>query len=268
MPTRQMNSFLRWAGSKRKLLPVLLDLVPKDFERYVEPFAGSACLFFTLQPRRAVLGDINDELINAYREVRRSPKEVIDGLSELDPNKENYYRVRAINPSELNGPHRAARFIYLNRLCFNGLYRTNKRGEFNVPFGGYRCGPIPSDECLRLSAAFLRRASLISGSFERTLERTKTGDFVYLDPPYCIRSRRVFNEYSHFSFGADQLISLRQHLDRLDHMGVPFLVSYGLSREARELAKGFRYREVIVQRQIAGFSAKRRKNRELLITNY
>lgn len=268
MPTRQVHTFLRWAGSKRKLLPVLLNLVPRDFERYVEPFAGSACLFFTLQPRRAILGDINDELINTYREVKRSPEEVIAWLSELDPNKDGYYRVRAIDPSELNGPLRAARFIYLNRLCFNGLYRTNKQGEFNVPFGGYRCGPIPSAESLRLTALFLKRASLISGSFERTLERIKTGDFVYLDPPYCIRSRRVFNGYSHFSFGADQLTTLRQHLDRLNRMGIPFLVSYGLSREGRELARGFRYREVVVQRQIAGFSAKRRKNKELLITNY
>lgn len=268
MPTPQVPAFLRWAGSKRKLLPLLLDLVPRDFERYVEPFAGSACLFFTLRPRRAVLGDINDELINTYSAVKRSPEEVIGGLSELVPNKESYYRVRAINPSGLTGPLRAARFIYLNRLCFNGLYRTNKQGEFNVPFGGYRCGPIPSAESLRSTALFLRRASLISGSFERTLERIKTGDFVYLDPPYCIRSRRVFNAYSHFSFDADQLKALRQHLDRLNHIGIPFLVSYGLSREGRELARGLRCREVVVQRQIAGFSAKRRKYKELLITNY
>lgn len=234
----------------------------------MEPFAGSACLFFSLRPRRAILSDINDELINTYREVKQRPEEVIGWLSQLEPNKDVYYRVRAINPSELSSPRRAARFIYLNRLCFNGLYRTNKKGEFNVPFGGYKCGPIPSADSLRLTALFLRRARLISGSFDRTLERIKAGDFVYLDPPYCISSRRVFNEYSHFSFGFEQLARLRQHLDRLDRMGIPFLVSYGKSREGQELANGFRYREIVVQRQIAGFSAKRRKNRELLITNY
>lgn len=263
-----MNTFLRWAGSKRKLLPSLLDLAPRGFDRYVEPFAGSACLFFSLRPQRAILGDINEELINTYREVKKRPDEVIGCLSELNPSKTDYYRIRALDPSELSGPLRAARFIFLNRLCFNGLYRTNRQGEFNVPFGGYRCGPIPSAESLRATASFLKRAALVSGSFERTLERVQSGDFVYLDPPYCIRARRVFNEYSHFSFGSEQLARLREHLDRINRMGVPFLVSYGLSREGRELAKGFRYREVVVQRQIAGFSAKRRKNKELLITNY
>lgn len=259
---------MRWAGSKRKLLPILLELVPRRFDRYVEPFAGSACLFFSLQPRRAILGDINDELINTYRELKKRPQEVYGCLSELEPGKDDYYRVRALDPTELTGPLRAARFIYLNRLCFNGLYRTNKKGKFNVPFGGYRCGPIPSAETLRMTSLFLRRAVLVSGSFEQTLERVGIGDFVYLDPPYCIRARRVFNEYSHFSFGSEQLARLRRQLDRVNRMGVPFLVSYGLSREGWELAKGFRHREVVVQRQIAGFSAKRRKNRELLITNY
>ncbi|HSB09560.1 MAG TPA: Dam family site-specific DNA-(adenine-N6)-methyltransferase, partial [Blastocatellia bacterium] len=230
-----MHSFLRWAGSKRKLLPVLLDLVPLQFDRYVEPFAGSACLFFSLQPGRAILSDINDELISTYREVTLRTEEVIGYLSALELTKDAYYRVRAVNPYDLSGPLRAARFIYLNRLCFNGLYRTNKRGEFNVPFGGYRCGPIPSADSLRTSAVLLRRATLVSCSFEQTLDRVKSGDFIYLDPPYCIRSRRVFNEYSHFSFGSDQLAGLRQHLDRLDRMGIPFLVSYGASWEGREL---------------------------------
>ena len=163
---------------------------------------------------------------------------------------------------------RAARFIYLNRFCFNGLYRTNKQGRFNVPYGGYKAGELPVESLLRSCASSLKNSVLTSGPFELTLEKVLTGDSVYLDPPYSIASRRVFNEYSHFSFGTKELRSLRDHLATIDRMGVHFLVSYGVSREAKELAHGFRRRELVVQRQIAGFANKRRKSRELLITNY
>lgn len=263
-----MSAFLRWAGSKRKLLSTLTDVIPQSFDRYIEPFAGSACLFFELQPKKAILGDINEELTNTYYELKADAEAVIRSLSRFRPNEQEYYRIRSLDPSKLLGPRRAARFIYLNRFCFNGLYRTNKNGQFNVPYGAYRSGALPSSDTLRSSAASLKKTIIITGSFEKTLQKVKSGDFVYLDPPYCIRARRVFNEYSHFNFGSEELKRLRFHLQRLNKMGVPFLVSYGVSNEARELAKGFHYREVLVQRQIAGFAAKRRKNKELLITNY
>lgn len=263
-----MSSFLRWAGSKRKLLPTLIDVIPQRFDRYVEPFAGSACLFFKLQPKVAVLGDINEELTNTYYELKTNVEAVIRSLFRFRSSEQDYYRIRSLDPSRLQGPRRAARFIYLNRFCFNGLYRTNKNGQFNVPYGAYKAGALPSPDVLRSSAVSLKSAAIISGSFEKTLQKVKSGDFVYLDPPYCIRARRVFNEYSNFNFGSEELKCLRSHLLRLSKMDVPFLVSYGVSREARELAKGFNCREVLVQRQIAGFAAKRRKNKELLITNY
>lgn len=263
-----MNTFLRWAGSKRKLLPVLLDVAPDKFDRYVEPFAGSACLFFALEPSRALLGDINDDLINAYCALKSNVEGVIKHLSSFMCTKDEYYRVRSQSPVRLGREKRAARFIYLNRFCFNGLYRTNSLGQFNVPYGGEKAGVLPAADTLRSCAKSLRHATLSSRSFEQTLEEVQDGDFLYLDPPYCIRSRRVFNEYSHFSFGTEELLMLRSQLMRLDKMGVAFLVSYGVSREARELAIGFRRREIVVQRQIAGFATKRRKSRELLITNY
>lgn len=263
-----MNTFLRWAGSKRKLLPELLDAAPERFERYVEPFAGSACLFFALEPRKAVLGDINDDLINAYREIQSNVENVIRHLRQFRRGKREYYRVRSEPSERLSAASRAARFIYLNRFCFNGLYRTNKGGRFNVPYGGQKSGALPTADALRSCAGSLRRAALRSGSFEDTLTEARPGDFVYLDPPYCIGARRVFNEYSNFSFGPQELKRLRAHLVRLDEIGVPFLVSYGVSREALRLARGFRSRQVVVQRQIAGFANKRRKSRELLITNY
>ena len=263
-----MNTFLRWAGSKRKLLPVLLDAVPYKFDRYIEPFAGSACLFFALRPSQAILADINNDLINAYRALKTNVESVIKHLASLNCNKNEYYRIRSQNLSNMPRDRQAARFIYLNRFCFNGLYRTNKLGQFNVPYGGYKAGKLPSADLLRSCAASLRHTLVSSNSFERTLEGVRAGDFVYLDPPYSIKSRRVFNEYSHFSFGSAELKCLRQHLRRLNKIGVPFLVSYGVSREAYDLARGFDRTEIVVQRQIAGFAAKRRKSRELLITNY
>ena len=263
-----MNTFLRWAGSKRKLLPVLLDIAPDKFDRYVEPFAGSACLFFALGPPRAILADINHDLVNAFRALKTNVESVINHLGSFQCSKSEYYRIRSQKLPRMPKEKRAARFIYLNRYCFNGLYRTNKQGQFNVPYGGYRSGELPSAGLLRSCATSLRHAVVSSDPFDRTLEKIRTGDFVYLDPPYSIDSRRVFNEYSHFSFGSKELRCLRSHLLRIDKIGAPFLVSYGVSREADELARGFHRREIVVQRQIAGFATNRRRSRELLITNY
>ena len=250
------------------MLPRLLESLPPDFDRYVEPFAGSACLFFSLRPEQAVLGDINSELINTYVEVRDRVEEVIGKLNSLRRGESHYYRMRAINPDSLPRPDRAARFIYLNRFCFNGLYRTNLQGQFNVPYGGARSGLIPSAESLRDCAEVLHGATLMDASFEETMRVVRQGDFVYLDPPYCIRARRVFNEYSNAAFGSEQLLTLRDHLEQLDQMSVPFLVSYGLSREALRLGRGFNCRQTVVQRQIAGFAADRKKAREIVITNF
>jgi DNA adenine methylase len=263
-----MNSFLKWAGSKRKSIPRLLADIPSRFDRYVEPFAGSACLFFQLEPADALLADINKQLIDTYEQLRQAPEDVITELSSLQCDEKDYYRIRGADHTTMSGPQRAARFIYLNRFCFNGLYRTNRSGQFNVPFGGKRGGRLPLPQTLRDCAAALSRITLRSTSFEETLAEVKHGDFVYLDPPYSIRSRRVFNGYAGAVFGPGQLKMLRSHLKRLDKMGVSFLVSYGQSAEAVALGVGFRSRQVVVQRQIAGFAANRRKARELIITNF
>jgi DNA adenine methylase len=260
--------FLRWAGSKRKSLRAILSLVPQSFDRYIEPFAGSACLFFALMPRKAILGDINVELINVYRTIITSLPDVLENLKQLNNSEDVYYHIRSLDTSRLSSVERAARFIYLNRFCFNGLYRTNKKGHFNVPYGGDRSGQLPSADTLYLCAQALKKASFVAGNFDKTLKKARPNDFIYLDPPYCIKDRRIFNEYSHFNFGEAELGLLRQHLVTLDQRGIPFLVSYGASQEAKYLAAGFRYREIDVRRQIAGFSGNRRNSREFIITNY
>ena len=166
-PLDKPRSFLRWAGSKKQILPILHTHWNSSFTRYVEPFAGSACLFFRIQPKRALLGDINKDLISTYIEVKYRVAEVIEELSKLEKGRDNYLRLRGIDVTELTRSEKAARFIYLNRFCFNGLYRTNLKGQFNVPYGGERSGGIPTDKALRSCSRMLKRANHIAGGFEK-----------------------------------------------------------------------------------------------------
>ena len=259
--------FLRWAGSKRQLLPTLGSYWPSSALRYVEPFAGSAALFFHLAPRRALLGDTNLELISTYRQVRRHPRAVAAALAKLKKGRLSYTRLRGLDPSDLDPIDGAARFIFLNRYSFNGLYRTNRAGRFNVPYGGGRTGALPPLSRLAECARLLRSASLVCASFQITLEQARPGDFAYLDPPYYVNSRRVFREYDPSGFDALCVRTLRQWLLKLDRANIPFLLSYADSEEAHLLRKGFHSTSVPVRRNIAGFASGRKVATELLITN-
>jgi len=235
--------------------------------RYVEPFAGSASLFFDLEPRRALLGDLNGELIAAYRVIKRDPASVLAYLRGLPRGKRAYYRLRAVPPSALCSAAAAARFLYLNRYCFNGLYRTNREGEFNVPYGPPD-NPRGVDEALLSGAsALLGRATLIHGDFEVTLATARKGDFVYLDPPYAVSSRRVFAEYGPNPFCGADLERLAVALVRLDERRVTFVITYADCPEARRLLRHWRPRRMWTRRNIAGFAASRRGSYELVATN-
>ena len=261
------QAFLRWAGSKRQLLPILSQHWNTTHKRYVEPFAGSACLFFQLAPERALLGDINQELIRTYWEIKHRVDGVISMLSLLSNSRPEYLRLRAINPETMNRAERAARFIYLNRFCFNGLYRTNSRGDFNVPYGGERSGNLPTSNDLKACSRALRFAKLVRGDFEKVLVQVRLGDFVYMDPPYSVKARRVFNEYDASSFSETDLVRLRQWMEKFANQGIPFLVSYAESDEAKYLSKHFECSSAMVRRNICGFADRRVKSRELLIFN-
>lgn len=259
------RSFLRWAGSKRQLLATLSAQAGTQWTRYVEPFAGSACLFFALQPRRALLGDINADLILTYQQVKKAPCAVSTELRKWRKNPTTYLRLRAEAPEFGTPARRAARFIYLNRCCFNGIYRTNRQGRFNVPYGGDRSGDLPDEKLLRACARSLRRARLCPGDFSKVLTQVMPGDFVYMDPPFSIRSRRMFKEYDAAMFGEDQLLQLRAWMDNLTERGIRWVVSYAMSDEAEFLRDGYRWSEVSVRRQVAGFSSDRRVSSECLI---
>ncbi len=260
--------FLRWAGSKRLLLPHLKPFWTSRHKRYIEPFAGSACVFFAINPPKAILGDLNPELIATYREVKYRIPAVLTELRRLRPqNKKEYLRLRALETSTLGPSVRAARFIYLNRFCFNGIYRTNLAGKFNVPYSGDRCGALPENAIFADCSRRLRSARFIRGDFEKVLKHATRGDLVYMDPPYAVRAHRVFREYHPDAFTYDDITRLRRWMEQLDRKGIDFVVSYAESDEADILKKGFSYKAISVRRHIAGFAAHRRVSSELLITN-
>jgi DNA adenine methylase len=262
---------LRWAGSKRKLLGKLKGFWRPHHRRYVEPFAGSACLFFELEPRRAILGDSNAELIQLYRLVKTDAHALYARLCRIPRDAATYYRWRSKDPDALDEQTRALRFLYLNRNCFNGIFRTNIAGQFNVPFGakhGKPIGKLEKADYIR-AAEQLTAARLIAGDFSKTLELVKAGDFVYLDPPFAVSSkrRRLFTEYGKNVFGPSDVERLAVALSELDKEGADFLVSYADCKEARFLARNWNAKRLSVRRHIAGFSAHRKNASEWLITN-
>lgn len=262
------NPFLRWAGSKRKLLPKLLPYCCVGSGRYIEPFAGSAALFFALQPRKAILSDINRDLIQTLQTVRNRSRAVHRAASMFPRGRKSFERLRRIDPSHLSPIERAARFLFLNRFCFNGLYRTNLHGQFNVPYSPAGTGDLPSDEQLSLAARCLRKTTLLSGDFESVLLRVvRRDDFVYLDPPYAVGNRRVFRQYGARSFEIADLWRLRSVLNETHRRGARFLLSYADCPEARRAFTKWHVRRVMVQRNIAGFAKHRRRAAELLVSN-
>jgi DNA adenine methylase len=232
----------------------------------VEPFAGSACLFFELAPEAAVLGDSNKELIEVYRVVRDEPERLYRRLCRIRRDLPTYRRWRHLNPKALDRETRALRFLYLNRNCFNGIYRTNMDGAFNVPMGRRPGAYFSKDDLLNCSR-LLQRTTLVAGDFVKTLERVTAGDFVYLDPPYAVTSRRIFKEYGKKTFDAADIPRLSDSLAAIVRRNADFLVSYADCTEARALAVEWHSVRLPIRRHVAGFTGDRKKAYEWLISN-
>lgn len=261
-----VRPFLRWAGSKRKQLSRLGAFWSGAHTGYVEPFAGSACLFFALAPRVAVLGDSNRELIEVYRVVRDAPERLYRRLSRIGRDVETYNRWRSTHPKTLDRDTRALRLLYLNRNCFNGIYRTNTAGYFNVPMGSKPGAYFTKEDLVRCSA-LLQNIKLIAGDFTKTIEHVKPGNLVYLDPPYAVSSRRIFREYGKRVFNSSDVARFADNLISIDKSKADFLVSYADCREARLLARQWNAVRLPIRRNIAGFADARRNAYEWLITN-
>ena len=265
-PSRaQTPPLLRWAGSKRQHVPRLLALVPSRYETYVEPFLGSGCLFFALSPQAAVLGDINEQLIETYKTLRWASTRLYRTISRTLDSRA-YYRLRARKDENLSALERASRFILLNRHCFNGVYRVNANGSFNVPIGS-KTRAAPTREHLAACAKALRRASLTAADFSRTLAVVGKDDFAYVDPPYVSgRGERKFGEYGLSVFGDQDVSRLIESLQGIDERGGKFLLSY--SDALRGLPKRWKVSHVTVRRHVGGFVRRRKLVTELLVTNY
>lgn len=180
-----MSSILRWMGSKRRLVGPIVERLPSTTAggRYFEPFLGSGAVFFSYRPSDAVLGDINSDLMNAWGQIRSDPDAIWSSINRIPFDRASYYEVRESFKTEVDEFDRAVQFVYLNRFCFNGIYRTNRQNHFNVPYGS-RTGSLPSVEAFRACAANLNSAVLTVGDFEETLRTAGEGDVVYLDPPW------------------------------------------------------------------------------------
>lgn len=268
-PPKSIGSLIRWAGSKRQLVPRLAQYwTMKKHERYVEPFAGSGALFFHLNPKVSLLNDLNAELVGAYKALAHNPELIYRLASRLASDAGTYYKVRSLDLSSLNDDERAARFFYLNRFCFNGIFRTNKSGAFNVPYGGQKSGALPTVERFIEAAKRLRGAKIFNMDFEKFVtQKVRAGDFVYLDPPYAVANRRIFRQYDPNTFGTHDVERLQNTLDLIDERGATFLVSYALSSEVKPLLNRWQFRRVQTQRNIAGFTEHRKKAIEVMITN-
>lgn len=262
----------RWAGGKTKMVPHLMDLIPQKFGTYFEPFAGGAALFFELfrQKRftKAVLGDQNPELMNAYRQIKLHVAVIIEELKKpvYDNNKQSYLEIRAWDVSKISDLERAARFIYLNRTGFNGLYRVNLSGGFNVPYGKLANPNICNAGNLRAVSSALKGVRLVEKHFAWVSKEAQAGDVVFFDPPYMpVGSTVGFTGYTPGGFGLDQHIELSMVFSKLADRGVTVLLSNSMAPEVRKLFRGFDIKELRGQWNIGGSAASRKPAGELLI---
>jgi DNA adenine methylase len=260
---------IRWAGSKRLLLPQIHRYLPSRWDRYLEPFVGSGCLFFSFSnaPAQAILGDINKELIETYEQLAQHPVELHGMVNGLPEDKPSYYWIRSIQPHALTPLERAARFIYLNRFAFNAVYRVNRRGEFNVP-RGKNTGALPTLDQYHFSAARLKRTKLYASDFEGILQISGEGDFVYLDPPYAKAGHPRYGEYGYQAFSEDDIGRFVKAVKAASRRGAKILISYAEADGIRRLFKAWNHHRVLVRRNVAGFLRDRRRVAEVLLTNY
>lgn len=261
------TSILRWSGSKAKLVPLLSSLAPKKYSRYVEPFAGSACLFFSLKPPKAVLGDVNHCVMDVFRAIKFDPNGLSDILENIPRTREAFYLLRPLNPDNLTLPQRAARLIFLMKACFNGVYRTNRLGNFNVPMGN-RVYALPSRAELLHASDLLRDTDLIAGDFTETIAQSAPGDWVYLDPPYR-KPGRYRGEYGYSGKFDDASLSRFAVTAKLLAAEGRFVtISHEYDEQLLSEFGSWRVHKAFARRTVAGATASRQDKTELIFTSY
>ena len=265
VPASAVAPFLKWVGGKRWFADRYLHLIPRDYGRYVEPFLGSGAMFFALRPGEALLSDLNPDLIDCYHAIRDAPESIAERLAEHHRlhDKAHYYETRSDKPED--PVERAAWFIYLNRTCWNGLYRVNRRNEFNVPIGTKTSVVLPSDD-FSASSRLLSGAEILHQDFEATLNSARTGDFVFVDPPYTVKHNlNGFLKYNDKIFSwADQL-RLRDAVIRAAERGALVLVTNANHSSIREIYEGVGRQQVVGRASVLAASAAHRSFSEELV---
>ena len=271
-----LSPILKWVGGKRQLLSEIIPLIDESCDNYVEPFIGGGAVLFRLQPKKAIINDYNTELINVYRTVRDDLDALVALLKEHEKynSSDYYYEVRALDRTpdfdKMSNSEKAARIIYLNKTCYNGLYRVNSLGQFNSPYGKYKNPNIVNEVVLRAISKYLNRneISIRSGDYKDVLNDIEKNSFVYLDPPYMpISSSSSFTGYTEGGFGYDKQVELKEECDKLNSKGVHFLQSNSDCEEIRELYKAYRIKVVKAKRAINSDAKKRGQINEVLIYN-
>lgn len=275
---RDVKPLLKWAGGKRQLVREIISLVPTDFSVYVEPFIGGGAILFELQPERAVINDFNFELINVYSVVKNNPSVLIDLLEKHRRNhsKDYYYDIRELdrdieNYQLLSNEQRAARIIYLNKTCYNGLFRVNSSGQYNTPYGRYKNPNIVDKKTIEAISNYFgaNDVEMMSGDFSAVLRRLDANSFVYLDPPYVpLSSGSSFTGYTELGFDEREQKRLKKECDKMDNKGIRFLQSNSDTPFIRELYKDYNIVTIQSRRAINSIGDRRGDVNEVLIYNY
>lgn len=265
--------FVKWVGGKRQLLKQFKNLYPQNFcfqtHTYFEPFVGGGAVFFNLQPYQSEISDMNFELITAYKVIQKNVEALIMSLQKHQYEKEYFLKMRDQDPLQLSDIERASRFIFLNRTCFNGLYRVNKKGRFNVPFGRYANPLICDKENLRTVHEALQNTKIFCRPYQKVLDNAQKGDFIYFDPPYVpLNPTSSFTSYTKEGFGLKQQEELRDTFAELSKRGCYVMLSNSDTLVVRELYKDFTIHSVQAGRAINASSGKRGKVGEVVVVNY
>lgn len=277
MPRNKLAApVLKWVGGKRKLLDAYSALLPKRVTSYCEPFVGGGAVLFYLQPQTALVNDINEELIRVYTVIKEDVDGLINTLRQYKNDAEFYYELRALDReretyASLSDVEKAARIIYLNKTCFNGLYRVNNSGEFNSPFGYYKNPNIINEIVLRAVSSYFNTSSIhfSAGDFEEALKDIRKGTFVYLDPPYDpISETSNFTGYSRGGFSKEDQIRLKKCCDALDRRGIKFMLSNSATDFIREQYSSYNITTVQAPRAVNSIGSRRGDVDEVVVRNY
>lgn len=271
-----VTPFVKWVGGKRQLLDEISPLIPKKVTNYCEPFLGGGAVLFHLQPSKAVINDLNSDLMTVYEVIRDDVDSLIDSLQSHENTSEYFYRIRDIDRNKLSYNalskcEKASRLIYLNKTCFNGLFRVNSSGEFNAPFGHYKNPNIVNEPVLRAVNKYLNSSKIEfhSEDFAITLSRLEKGCFVYLDPPYDpVSDTSSFTGYNKGGFDRNEQIRLKDCCDDLTSRKIKFLLSNSATEFIKDLYSNYNIKIVKAKRTINSNATKRGEIEEVLISNY